>query len=77
MLVELFKSEERLKILYCSLYQKDFTVMHVSRETGVTKGLVSRYLKKLDELGKLQKRLKEMAETEVNPVVLTPQKLTN
>ncbi|MDI3488537.1 MAG: hypothetical protein PWR26_1254 [Methanosarcinales archaeon] len=55
MLVELFKSEERLRILYYSLYQRDFTVTQVSRETGVTKGLVSRYLNKLTEFGLLVK----------------------
>ena len=44
MLTELFKTKERLKILYYIMYQKSFAVNQVSKETGVTKGLVSRCL---------------------------------
>lgn len=49
MLTELFKTEERLKILYYIMYRDEFTVTEVSRETKVSKGLVSRYLAYLDE----------------------------
>lgn len=51
MLTDLFKSEKRLKILYYCLYQEEFTVTLVSKEAGVTKGLVSRYLHKLCKTG--------------------------
>jgi predicted nucleotidyltransferase len=37
------------------LYQKSFTVNQVSNETGITKGLVSRYLKYIHRAGLLTK----------------------
>ncbi len=37
------------------MYQKNFTVNQVSNETGITKGLVSRYLKYIHEVGLLTK----------------------
>ena len=49
MLTELFKTEERLKILYYIMYKDEFTVVEVSKETKVSKGLVSRYLAYLNE----------------------------
>jgi len=52
----LFKSTERLKILYYCLYRKEFTVVQTSRETGVTKGLVSRYLNKLYKFDLLDRK---------------------
>jgi predicted nucleotidyltransferase len=55
MLTELFKTKERVGILSYILYQKNFTVNQVSRETGVTKGLVSRYLRYLHETGLVSK----------------------
>ncbi len=55
MLTELFKTKERVRIISYILYQKSFTVNHVSNETGVTKGLVSRYLKYVHEVGLLTK----------------------
>ena len=45
MLTELFKTKERVRIISYIIYQKNFTVNQVSNETGVTKGLVSRYLR--------------------------------
>ncbi len=45
MLTELFKTKERVRIISYILYHKSFTVNQVSNETGITKGLVSRYLK--------------------------------
>lgn len=45
MLTELFKTKERVRIISYIMYQKNFTVNQVSNKTGVTKGLVSRYLK--------------------------------
>ena len=44
MLTELFKTKERTSILRYVMYRKSFRAVDVSRETGVTKGLVSRYL---------------------------------
>lgn len=55
MLTELFKTKERIRIISHIMYQKSFTVNHVSSETGITKGLVSRYLKYLFGLGFLAK----------------------
>jgi predicted nucleotidyltransferase len=51
MLTELFKTKERVRIISYILYQKSFTVNQVSNETGITKGLVSRYLKYLHGVG--------------------------
>lgn len=45
MLTELFKTKERVRIISYIMYQKNFTVNLVTNETGVTKGLVSRYLR--------------------------------
>lgn len=55
MLTELFKTKKRVKILYYILYQDAFTVSQVSKETGVTKGLVSRYLNYLNTGGFLDR----------------------
>lgn len=51
MLTELFKTKERVRIISYILYQKSFTVNQVSNETGITKGLVSRYLKYVHGVG--------------------------
>ena len=56
MIIDMFKSRERLKILNYCLYRKDFTVVQTSRETGVTKGLVSRYLNKLSKFNLLDRQ---------------------
>jgi predicted nucleotidyltransferase len=55
MLVELFKTEERARILRHVMFSNDFTVSEVSRTTGIKKGLVSRYLRHLEELGMVQR----------------------
>ena len=55
MLTELFKTEERACILRYVMYRKSFCAVDVSRDTGVTKGLVSRYLHILVLHGFLQK----------------------
>ena len=55
MLTDLFKTEERVKILRYAMFSNAFSVAEVSRVTGVTKGLVSRYLRCLMELGLLRK----------------------
>jgi len=55
MLIELFKTEERAKVLSYAMFRNSFIVAEVSRATGVTKGLVSRYLRLLEEYGLLQK----------------------
>jgi len=55
MLSELFKTEERAKILRYVMFRSSFSVAEVSRATGITKGLVSRYLRCLVEHGLLQK----------------------
>ncbi len=55
MLTDLFKSEERVKILYYALYRDTVSVTRVSYETGTNKGLVSIYLDKLAKHGLLRK----------------------
>ena len=55
MLTELFKTEERARVLRYVVFRSAFRVAEVSRATGVTKGLVSRYLRLLVEHGLLQK----------------------
>ncbi len=61
MLTELFKTKERVGILSYIMYQQNFTVNNVSNGTGVTKGLVSRYLRFLHEAGLLTKSGKSYA----------------
>ena len=55
MLTELFKTKERLRILSYIMLQKNATVTQVSNATGVTKGLVSRYLNYLYSVGLITK----------------------
>ena len=55
MLIELFKTEERAKVLRYVMFRNSFSVAEVSRASGVTNGLVSRYLRLLVEYGLLQK----------------------
>jgi predicted nucleotidyltransferase len=55
MLTELFKTEERAKILRYVMFRSSFSVSEVSRAVGVNKGLVSRYLRLLDGLRLLQR----------------------
>jgi len=59
MLIELFKTEERARVLRYVMFRSAFSVAEVSRATGVTKGLVSRYLRILVEHGLLQKEGRE------------------
>ena len=55
MLIELFKTEERAEILRSVMFGSSSSVAEVSRATGVSKGLVSRYLHLLEMHGLLQK----------------------
>jgi predicted nucleotidyltransferase len=55
MILELFKTEERARILRYVMFCSSSSVAEVSMATGVTKGLVSRYLRLLVEYGLLQK----------------------
>jgi predicted nucleotidyltransferase len=55
MLTELFKTEERAKILRYVMFRSGFSVSEVSRAAGVNKGLVSRYLHILEKLGLLER----------------------
>jgi DNA-binding IclR family transcriptional regulator len=55
MIIELFKTEERASVLRYVMFRSSLSVAEVSRATGVTKGLVSRYLRLLVEYGLLQK----------------------
>lgn len=48
MLSDLFKTKERLKILNYVIYKDAFTTTQAALETGITKGLVSRYLRSLE-----------------------------
>jgi len=80
MLTELFKTKERVNILYYILYQNAFTVKQVSKETGVTKGLVSRYLNYLNRAGLLNRlgnsyRTKDCAHTRAVKLLLNLNKL--
>ena len=59
MLVELFKTEERACILRYVMFRKSFRASEVSKATGVTKGLVSRYLRLLESYDLLQKTGRE------------------
>ena len=49
MLTALFKSEERVKVLRYIMFRRAITVAEISRATGVTKGLVSRFLRCLEK----------------------------
>jgi hypothetical protein len=55
MLTELFKTEERAKILRHVMFRSSFSVSEVSRAAGVNKGLVSRYLHILENQGLLER----------------------
>lgn len=59
MLTGLFKTEERVRILYYALYRDDVSVTTVSKETGTNKGLVSGYLKLLARQGLLVRKDKK------------------
>lgn len=59
MLVELFKTEERACILLYVMFRRSFRAAEVSRATGVTKGLVSRYLRLLEANDLLQRKGRE------------------
>ena len=59
MLTDLLKTEERARVLRYAMFRSAFRVAEVSRATGVTKGLVSRYLRLLVEHGLLQKEGRE------------------
>ena len=65
MLTELFKTEERACILRYVMFRSSFRVAEVSRATGVTKGLVSRYLRLLETHGLLQKEGREYSSQDV------------
>ncbi len=80
MLTELFKTKERVRIISYIMYQKIFTVNQVSIETGVTKGLVSRYLKYVHGVGLLTKskqsyQLKDCANTRAIKLLLNLNKI--
>lgn len=55
MLTELFKTEERAKILHYVMFRSGLSVSEVSKVTRVNKGLVSRYLRFLEGLGLLKR----------------------
>lgn len=55
MLTELFKTEERGKVLRYVMFRSSFSVSEASRAAGVNKGLVSRYLRLLEGLGLLHR----------------------
>jgi DNA-binding MarR family transcriptional regulator len=57
------------------MFSSDFTVSEVSRTTGINKGLVSRYLRYLKDRGLLQRDLSLQTSSEVDLLVLTPEKL--
>jgi predicted nucleotidyltransferase len=55
MLSPLFKTEKRIKILETALKRNKITVKDISRDTGVSKGLVSRYLDYMRKEGLLNR----------------------
>lgn len=55
MLTELFKTRERVKILNYTFYTDKSSVTEISRETKVSKGLVSRFMKYLEKTGLIEK----------------------
>jgi predicted nucleotidyltransferase len=55
MLDKLFKTPERLKILREVVQKDENTVMKISEDTNVSKGLVSRYLNELKKEGILER----------------------
>lgn len=56
MISQLFKTQERLKILHEALLSRTITVTEISKDTGVSKGLVSRYLNEMKEEGLLERK---------------------
>lgn len=56
MLTELFRTEEREKILAVTLDRRTCTVQEIADATGITKGLVSRYLASLAARGILVRK---------------------
>jgi len=56
MLTDLFRTEERERILACTLDRPACTVQEIADATGITKGLVSRYLAALAARGILVRR---------------------
>ncbi len=65
MLTELFKTEERARVLRYVMFRSALSVAEVSRATGISKGLVSRYLRRLMEHGLLQKEGRRYSPLEV------------
>ncbi len=55
MITELFKTRERVEILNHVLYNDKSTVTEISKNTGVSKGLVSRFLKYLESSSIIEK----------------------
>jgi predicted nucleotidyltransferase len=49
MLTDLFKTEERVKILRCVMFRSGLTLAEIATASGVTKGLVSRFLRYLED----------------------------
>lgn len=75
MITELFKTGERVRILYYIMFRSRFTVVKVSKETKVSKGLVSRYLNFLKDEGLLERsnrtyKLKDTAKTRAIKLLL-------
>ena len=75
MINQLFKTPERLKILREVLLRTHITVTEVSKDTGLSKGLVSRYLYEMRDDGLLERKgrnyyLKNQAITRAIKVLL-------
>ena len=56
MLSELFKTDQRVEILKYVLYNESTTITEISKNTKVSKGLVSRFMKYLEASGLIEKR---------------------
>lgn len=56
MLSELFKTQERLNILYETFLRDEIRVTEISKDTNTSKGLVSRFLKEMEKEGLLERK---------------------
>lgn len=56
MISELFKTPERLKILREVVIRSTITVTEISKDTGLSKGLVSRYLNEMKDESLLERK---------------------
>jgi len=76
-LVRLFGSKERMKILEHAMLREDLRVTTIARELGLSKGLVSGYLRLLQESGLVEETRKGDLSPTNNPAARQVKKLLN